>query len=382
MGGTGAAVHGDLAAGRVTAVVERVDIERAHVERTVDHKGLHVLLHVADVQAHQAGCDRALNAFVFAVGVALAIEAGSCDLDQARVLAALAGDAHLRLTRSHTAQAGDGVAHQVDLGPTQFKALQGLAGFGALRQLVDVAIGHVQGDGRIGPVRCLDHQASAQAIGRNSNADTALDHGLGALVQVQSQVPTDQAVVGRHRPARIGGGAQGQGLRGDLRAVGHAHARTGGTVDGVKTGECHVLLQRDRNLRRQHHRAADLHVACHKNAGAEPKLARADRGKPQIAGETVLGREQHIAQAGDAAGGGQLDMLHVHRQAGRPQVQRIQDQAVLPARAPNAQNAGRLGKHQVQQGIATQARQTQHAVACIAQADLGVASTQVEHQGR
>ena len=89
IGAATAAVHGHLAVGEVVGFVQRIDIQSAHIEGGVGHSSLHVVLKVADVQAHQTGHDRALDAGVFAVCIAGAIKTGRRHLHQACALVRL-----------------------------------------------------------------------------------------------------------------------------------------------------------------------------------------------------------------------------------------------------------------------------------------------------
>ena len=77
--GLGVAVHlvaCDLAIGQGAGFVERVDIERAHFQRGIDDKGLHIVVDVADVQAHQGRHHRTVDASVLAVFIAHTVETG------------------------------------------------------------------------------------------------------------------------------------------------------------------------------------------------------------------------------------------------------------------------------------------------------------------
>ena len=272
-------------------------------------------------------------------------------------------------------------AHQIDLRPAQLKALERLAVLGVFAQTGDLTVGHVEHDRGIGPVDGLDQQAHARhafvvGLGRDADVHAAFNQRLGGLRQIKRQAPANQAVVGRQGPARLGGGAEHQALRGDLRAVGDPHARRGAAVDRVVAGERDLLLKLDRDLRGQHHIAHHLHGASHVDAGTELQVVGADGELAQLASEAVARHQQHVVLSGQRAGAGNVDGLDVDRQAGRAQVHVVDDQAVDAAFAADAQNAGGLGKNEVvwvfaRLGcLAIEARQPEHAVAVVAQAHL------------
>ena len=104
------------------------------------------------------------------------------------------------------AQAGDGVALEIDLRPAQLEPLQRLAGLGIFCQAIDLAIGHVKGHSRVGPIGGLNQQAHAHTAvfivfrGKRKR-DAPFDHRLRGLLKVQRQAPANQAIVGRHGPA-------------------------------------------------------------------------------------------------------------------------------------------------------------------------------------
>ena len=83
LGLTLAAVQGNFAVRNLGRVVQGVEMKRAHVQARIGRRSLNVVLNVADVQTYQAGHDRALDASVFAILIALAVKAGGRDLHQA-----------------------------------------------------------------------------------------------------------------------------------------------------------------------------------------------------------------------------------------------------------------------------------------------------------